>query len=77
MSGAAGYSARVVLTLIVGDKKLALSHVNPSNVIVCDTCDAIWPSDAMFIVEIDGHRQVRTVFLPKGIPKAPQRVSYI
>jgi hypothetical protein len=72
-----GYSAHVVLTLIVGDQKLALSHVNPSNVIVRDDCEPIPPSDAELVVEVDGRRIVRNVFLPHGIPNAPQRVSYI
>jgi hypothetical protein len=77
MSGTSGYSARVVLTLVVGDKKLALSHAHPGTVIVRDACEPIPPSDAKLIVEIDGQPQVRDVFLPDGIPNAPQRVSYI
>lgn len=72
-----GYSSRVVLKLVVGDQELALSLVHPRSVMVRDACEPIPPTDAKLIVEIDGQPQVRDVYLPDGIPHAPQRVSYI
>ena len=77
MSDVTGYSSRVALSLVVGDQELALSLVHPGSVIVRDACEPIPPSDAKLIVEIDGQPQVRDVYLPDGIPNAPQRVSYI
>ena len=53
MSNGSSYSASVVLTLVVGKRQLALSHVNPSNVVVCDACEPIPPTEAKLIVEID------------------------
>jgi hypothetical protein len=61
-------SADVVLTLIVGGKLLALSHVGPNEIIVRDDCKPIPAGDAKLFIRVDESKRVRDVFLPHGIP---------
>lgn len=44
------YSSKVVLTLIVGDRELALSHVGSRMFIVSDECQPIPACDAQLRV---------------------------
>jgi hypothetical protein len=67
MSTYQGYSAKVSLSLIVGDTTLGLSHVGPSGIIVREPCDPIPPCDAKIVVTIDASVSVKNVYLPHGI----------
>jgi hypothetical protein len=62
------YSAKVVLTLIVGGTSLALSHVGPNEIIVRDECGPIPAGDAKLYIRVDDSKRVRDIFLPHGIP---------
>jgi hypothetical protein len=68
MPTATPYSAKVVLSLLVGGVSLALSHVGPNELIVRDECEAIPPGEAKLYIRVDDSKKVRTVFLPHGIP---------
>ena len=71
------YSPKVELTLLVGDRQLALSHVGPQDVTVRDRCESIPPTDAELIITVDDESETYKIFLPHGIPSAPQTVAYI
>ncbi|MCE9554984.1 MAG: hypothetical protein K8T91_16640 [Planctomycetes bacterium] len=70
-----GYSSKVDLSLIIGDKELSLSHVGRSGVIVCEPCEPIPPCDAKIVVKIDDAVSIKNVFLPQGI--AGQGISAV
>ena len=71
-----GYSANVILTLLVGERKLELSHVGPDSVNVRQSCSPLPPSEAKILIEVDGETETLEVFLPHGVPNAPQKVAY-
>jgi hypothetical protein len=68
MPHATPYSAKVVLSLLVGGVSLALSHVGPNELIVRDECEPIPSGDAKLYIRVDESKRVRRVFLPHGIP---------
>jgi len=70
------FSSNVVLTLLVGRMKLALSHVNSRDVILRDTSINFPPTEAELLVVVDGVAQHSKVFLPNGISEGEFRVSY-
>jgi hypothetical protein len=71
------YSPKVALSLRVNGHELALSHVGPSDVTVRDACEPIPPTNAELIISVDDEVESYGIFLPHGIPNAPQKVSYI
>ena len=71
------YSPKVALTLLVRGHRLALSHVGPDDVTVREACDPIPPTDAELVITVDDESEIYKVFLPDGIPRAPQKVAYI
>ncbi len=71
------YSPKVVLALKVAGRELALSHVGPSDVTVREACEFVPPSDAELLITVDDETESYNVFLPHGIPNAPQKVAYI
>jgi len=71
------YSAKIVLTLIVGGTKLALSHVGPSGLIVRDDCNAIPACSAKLIIQIDSSVESIDIYLPHGIAGPRKRAAYI
>jgi hypothetical protein len=77
ISRSSRYSPKVALTLLVGDHQLALSRVGPKDVLVRDRCEPIPPSDAQLVITIDDASKTYDIFLPNGIPAAPQRVTYL
>ena len=72
-----GYSPKVALTLSVDGRQLALSHVGPNDVTVREACDPIPPIEAELIIQVDDELETHKIFLPHGIPRAPQKVAYI
>jgi hypothetical protein len=68
MPRVAPYSAKVVLSLLVGGVSLALSHVGPNELIVRDECEPIPSGDAKLYIRVDNSKRMRKVFLPHGIP---------
>ena len=72
-----GYSPKVALALMVGGRELALSHVGPRDVTVREACEPIPPSDAELLITVDDETESYKIFLPHGIPSAPQKVAYI
>jgi hypothetical protein len=77
ISRSSRYSPKVALTLLVGERQLALSRVGPKEIIVRDQCEPIPPSDAKLVITIDDESKTYNVFLPHGIPAAPQKVQYL
>ena len=73
----AGYSPKVALTLRVAGRELELSHVGPKDVTVRESCDFVPPGDAELLITVDDATECYNIFLPHGIPKAPQKVAYI
>jgi hypothetical protein len=71
-----GYSATVVLTLVVNGQRLALSHVGPSGLIVRDECEPIPPGDAEIHIRVDDSRHRQRVYLPRGVPGGRQMVQF-
>jgi hypothetical protein len=71
------YSPKVALTLFVGERQLALSHVGPNDVTVRDRCEPIPPTDAELVITVDDESETYNIFLPHGIPAAPQKVAYL
>jgi hypothetical protein len=55
---------------------LALSAVGPTDVRVRDACEPIPPTNAELIISIDDEVESYGIYLPHGIPNAPQTVSY-
>jgi hypothetical protein len=72
-----GYSPKVALTLKVDGRELALSHVGPKDVTVRDVCTGVPPGDAELLITVDDQTECYNIFLPHGIPNAPQKVLYI
>ena len=72
----ARYSPKVALALKVGDRELALSHVGPREVTVRDACEFVPPSAAELLITVDDATESYSIFLPDGIPNAPQKVAY-
>jgi hypothetical protein len=72
-----GYSAKVALTLKVSGKELALSHVGPNEVSLRVLGEAVAPSDAQLIIQVDDSSDVMDVYLPNGIPSDSYEVAYV
>jgi len=77
MINQSGYSPTVALALVVNGSKLALSHVGPNDVTVREACHPIPPTDAELLITVDDETEAYRVFLPNGIPSAPQKIAYI
>jgi len=71
------YSPNVALGLLIGHRRLELSHVGPKDVTVRDRCEPIPPTDAELVITVDDESETYSIFLPNGIPAAPQKVAYI
>ena len=71
------YSSSVVLSLLVGTSQLVLSHVGSSSVIVRDAIEAHPPTDAEFVISVDGVVRNSKVHLPNGISAGERRVEYV
>jgi hypothetical protein len=71
-----GYSAKVALTLKVGERELALSHVGPKEVSVRELVDEIPPSNAQLIIQVDDSSDVMNVYLPNGVASDSLDVVY-
>jgi hypothetical protein len=71
-----GYSARVSLALVVDGKTIPLSHVGPNVVSVRGTVEAIPPTRARIVINIDESSKALDVFLPNGISSASYDVAY-
>lgn len=72
-----GYSAKVALTLKVSDKALSLSHVGPNEVSLRQLSEAVEPSDAQLIIQVDDSSDVMDVYLPYGIARDSYEVAYV
>jgi hypothetical protein len=77
MTFRSGYSAKVALTLKVGDREIALSHVGPNEVSLRELCERVDPSDAQVVIQVDEISDVMDVYLPNGIPSDSHEVAYI
>lgn len=71
------YSAKVVLTLIVGDRKLALSHVGSRMIVIRDPCQPLPACDAQLCIQVDDQFESLDVFLPHGISGPEQEITYL
>lgn len=71
------YSPNVSLGLLIEGRRLELSHVGPSNVTVRDSCEPIPPTDAELVITVDDESETYNIYLPHGIPAAPQKVAYL
>ncbi len=72
-----GYSAKVALTLKVSGRELALSHVGPNEISLRELGEALEPSNAQLIIQVDGSSDVLDVYLPSGIPSDSYEVTYL
>jgi hypothetical protein len=70
------YSADVALWLTIGEQSFALAQVGDSDLIVRDECSVIPPGPAELHISVDDTRDVRTIYLPNGIPGPRQPVAY-
>jgi hypothetical protein len=43
---------------------------------VREACEPIPPTDAELIITVDDESETYRIYLPNGIPSAPQKVSY-
>jgi hypothetical protein len=77
MSFRNGYSAKVALTLKLGDRDIALSHVGPGKVSVRDLGEELPPSDAELVIQVDDSSDVMKVYLPNGISATSYDVTYV
>jgi hypothetical protein len=68
MSANNGYSAKIVLRLLINGAKLALSHVGGSGLVVKDDCEPMPAGPAKLIIDVDDSVETRDIFLPHGIP---------
>ncbi len=71
------YSPNVALGLLIDGRRFELSHVGPEDVTVRDRCEPIPPTDAELVITVDDESETYKIYLPNGIPAAPQKVSYI
>lgn len=76
MAASNGYSAQVVLQLLVGGATLSLSHVGSREIVVRDECGPIPATNAEIHVQVDDTHKVHKVFLPNGIPGPRQAIRY-
>ena len=72
-----GYSAKVALTLKVGERDLPLSHLGPNEVSIRELSDEIPPSNAQLIIQVDDSSDVMDVYLPHGVSADSHDVAYI
>ena len=71
-----GYSAQVSLMLLVNGMSLALSHVEPSEIRVRDSCVAIVDGcNAQLVITVNGRSESKSIFLPSGI-RSGERARY-
>lgn len=71
-----GYSARVALTLKVGGRDIALSHVGPNEVSVRELADDVPPSSAQLLIQVDDSSHKLEVYLPQGISSKSYEIAY-
>jgi hypothetical protein len=71
-----GYSAKVVLRLLVNGAKLALSHVGPSGLVIKDDCEPMPSGNATLVIKVDQVTRRRQVYLPHGVPGPRQPVQF-
>ena len=76
MSSRSGYSAKVSLSLIVEGRTVPLSHVGPNEVSVRSLCEAVPPSNAQIVIDVDDSSKTLDVFLPNGILSDSYNVAY-
>lgn len=62
-----GYSSNVVLTLLIGNTCLQLSHVGPRTFTIRDSFPCSDPNDAVIVIQVDDIKEQLPVFLPHGI----------
>lgn len=72
-----GYSSKVALTLLIEGKRLALSHVGSSRLVVRDPCDPQPAGNAELVIEVNDSAETYKVFLPFGLPGPGEPVEYI
>ncbi len=71
-----GHSAKVKLTLIVGDRQLPLGRVRPGEAYLREACGPIQATNGTIVVSVDGVEHHSDVFLPHGIGTDGERVVY-
>jgi hypothetical protein len=76
MTNVTPYSANVVLTLIAGGQSYALSHVGPSEFVVCKECSPILACNASIVIRVDNKQKTKRVYLPDGVPGPNRPVKY-
>ncbi len=65
MKSAAGYSARVELELITGDRVLELSQIAPDKVTLREAVE-LCPTEALVVMRVDGNEHSWNVRLPNA-----------
>jgi hypothetical protein len=70
------YSANVVLTLTVGGRSYALSHLGPNEFVVRDECPPISAGNAIIVIRVDNKQKTKRVYLPDGVPAPNQPVKF-
>lgn len=64
---ATGHSARVSLTLRIGDHVIRLGQLLPGVCYAKETPEPIPPGSGEIVTEVDGNRHVLPVHLPTGV----------
>ncbi len=70
MEAATGHSARVVMTLLCGDRRISVAQAGNSGILVRTLDAAVPKGDATLLVEIDGRKKRKKIVLPEGIAEA-------
>jgi hypothetical protein len=71
------YSPKVALALKIGGREVALSHVGPREITIREACEFVPPSAAELVISVDDEVESYSIFLPHGLPHAPQKVAYL
>lgn len=71
-----GYSAEVRLNLRLGDRRMVLSQVCPTKVNLQTAGEAVSPTEAELLIEVDGVESSSRIFLTNGIKPTDRWVAF-
>jgi hypothetical protein len=72
-----GHSSRVSIYLISSGKRLHVSHVGHSGILLVDPSAIVPPGDARLLVDIDGKTKQKRICILSGAPEQNGFIRFI